>query len=112
MPGTTQGETHMSSRTIKGLTALALSTSLLAISAPAFAQLDEIIVTAQKKSENLQDVPVAITAFDLEDLETNRIEGLQDIGTFTPGLYVTNNPADPNGVRVSIRGMSKQGVCG
>jgi len=95
----------MSSRTFKGLTALAVSTSLLALSAPAFAQLDEIIVTAQKKQENLQDVPVAITAFDLEALETNRIEGLQDIGTFTPGLYVTNNPADPNGVRVSIRGI-------
>ena len=95
----------MSSRTFKGLTALAVSTSLLALSAPAFAQLDEIIVTAQKKQENLQDVPVAISAFDLEALETNRIEGIEDIGTFTPGLYVTSNPADPNGVRVSIRGI-------
>ena len=66
----------MSSRTFKGLTALAVSTSLLALSAPAFAQLDEIIVTAQKKQENLQDVPVAISAFDLEALETNRIEGI------------------------------------
>ena len=75
----------MSSRTFKGLTALAVSTSLLALSAPAFAQLDEIIVTAQKKQENLQDVPVAISAFDLEALETNRIEGIEDIGTFTPG---------------------------
>jgi len=95
----------MSSKIFKGLTALAASTSFLAISAPAFAQLDEIVVTAQKKEENLQDVPVSISAFDLKALETNRIEGLEDIGTFTPGLYVTQNPADPTGVRISIRGI-------
>jgi len=95
----------MTSRTFKGLTALAVSTSLLAISAPAFAQLDEIVTTAQKKTQNLQDVPIAITAFDVEALEANRIEGLEDIGKFTPGLYVTQNPADPNGVRISIRGI-------
>ncbi len=95
----------MSSRTFKGLTALAVSTSLLAISAPAFAQLDEIVTTAQKKEENLQDVAITIAAFDLEALETNRIQGIEDLGTFTPGVYVTPNPADPNGVRVSIRGI-------
>ncbi|MEP3890613.1 MAG: TonB-dependent receptor [Hellea sp.] len=95
----------MSSKTFKGLTALAVSTSLLAISAPAFAQLDEIVVTAQKKEENLQDVPIAITAFDIKALESNRIEGIEDIGKFTPGVYVTPNPADNNGVRVSIRGI-------
>ena len=74
-----RGETNMSSGTFKGLTALAVSTSFLAISAPAFAQLEEIIVTAQKRSQNLQDVPISIAAFDLEALETNRVEGLEDI---------------------------------
>lgn len=95
----------MTSKTFKGLTGLALTTSMIALSAPAFAQLDEIIVTAQKKTENLQDVPVAITAFDLTALENNRIEGIEDIGRNTPGIYVTQNPADQNGVRVSIRGV-------
>ena len=52
----------MSSRTLKGLTALTLSTSLLAFSAPAMAQLDEIIVTAQKREQSLQDVPISISA--------------------------------------------------
>ena len=89
----------------KTLTAFALSASLLAFSAPAYAQLDEIIVTAQKKEQNLQDVPIAIQAFDLEALEANRIEGLEDIGQYSPGLYVSPNPADPNGVRINIRGV-------
>lgn len=95
----------MSSATFKGLLALTVSTSAFAISAPAFAQLDEIIVTAQKKEESLQDVPLSIAAFDLEALQTYRIEGPEDIGTFTSGLYVTQNPADPTGVRISIRGI-------
>ena len=95
----------MSSRTLKGLTALTLSTSLLAFSAPAMAQLDEIIVTAQKREQNLQDVPIAIAAFDLEALETNRVEGLEDIGRIAPGVTITPNSADANGVQVNIRGI-------
>ena len=96
----------MKQHSSKGIFALALSTSLLAISAPAFAQKnDEIVVTAQKREQNLQDVAASVTAFDLLALENNRIEGLEDIGKFTPGVYITNNPADPNGVRVNIRGV-------
>ena len=95
----------MSSRTLKGLTALTLSTSLLAFSTPAMAQLDEIVVTAQKREQNLQDVPLSINAFDLEALESKRIQGLEDIAEFAPGVYTTPNPADENGVRVNIRGI-------
>ena len=95
----------MSSRTLKGLAALTLSTSLLAISAPAMAQLDEIIVTAQKREQSLQDVPISINAFDLESLEKNRISGIEDVAKFSPGVYTTPNPADETGVRVNIRGI-------
>lgn len=95
----------MPKNTNKMLSVLLATTTALTWSNAAFAQLDEIVVTAQKKSENLQDVPIAIQAFDIEALENNRIEGLEDIGTFTPGVYVTQNPADPNGVRIAIRGV-------
>ena len=95
----------MASKTIRGLAALTLTTSVLAISTPAYAQLDEVITTAQKREHTLQDVPIAIQTFDLEQLEANRIEGLEDIGQYSPGLYVTPNPADNNGVRVNIRGV-------
>jgi len=95
----------MSSGTFKGLSGLALSVSFLALSAPATAQLSDIVVTAQKREQSLQDVPIAITAFDIEALETNRITGLQDIGRVTPGVYVTPNSADQNGVQINIRGI-------
>lgn len=87
------------------LSFLTATASVLAMSAPALAQIDEIVVTAQKKEQSLQDVPIAIQAFDVESLEKFRIQGLEEIAVATPGVYVTQNPADPNGVRVNIRGV-------
>ena len=66
------------------LRVLAASVSVSALCGTAFAQNDEIIVTAQKKEQNLQDVPISIVAFDKEGLEANRIEGLEDIAKFGP----------------------------
>ena len=101
--------------------AFTTATSALALSMPAIAQDAQnnapqaeeeeeggnnvIVVTAQKRSQNLQDVPISITAFDSEALESGRISGVEDLGTLTPGLYITPNPADNNGVRLNIRGI-------
>ncbi|MEM9706104.1 MAG: TonB-dependent receptor [Pseudomonadota bacterium] len=68
-------------------------------------RLDTVVVTAQKKEENLQDIPFSITAFDAAALEAKRIDGLEDIAQFTPGLYSTPSAADGNGVRLSLRGV-------
>lgn len=48
--------------------------------------LEEVIVTAQLREQNLQDVPVSVTAFDSEDMENYRLFSLQDIARFTPGF--------------------------
>ncbi len=95
----------MTSNTFKRLGALALSTSLIAIASPAYAQLDEIVVTATKVEKSLQDVSASIAAFDLEALESKRIEGLEDIAQFTPGLYSYPSAANSNGLRISLRGV-------
>ncbi len=65
--------------------------------------LNTVEVTAQKRSQNLQDVPIAIQAFDAERLETLNIDGFDDLQTFTPGLVASPNPADSSGLRISIR---------
>ncbi|OQW73437.1 MAG: hypothetical protein BVN33_10065 [Proteobacteria bacterium ST_bin13] len=49
----------------------------------------EIIVTARKTSEKLQDVPVAITAFTADDIKAAKIERLADLAKLTPGLNFT-----------------------
>ena len=65
--------------------------------------LDEIIVTAQKRAESLQDVPIAISAFDSEMLRGAGIERLEDIGMRTPGLTMGRfNAVQP---QIFIRGI-------
>ena len=48
---------------------------------------DEIVVTAQKREENAQDVPVSITAFSNETLDAKGIDEPIDLAQFTPGMY-------------------------
>ncbi len=49
----------------------------------------EIVVTARKREENLQDVPVAITAFSSDDIKSARIESIADVAKLSPGLVFT-----------------------
>lgn len=52
------------------------------------AQLDEIIVTARKQSERLQDVPLAISAFGSEEMQERGIREVGDLSSITPGLNI------------------------
>jgi iron complex outermembrane receptor protein len=51
--------------------------------------LTEIIVTAEKRSENLERVPASITAFTAKSLDVQGIASVQDMTNFAPGLYYT-----------------------
>src|ERR1700744_6055424 len=55
-------------------------------SADAASTISELIVTAEKRSERLQDVPVAISAFSAEQRSLVAINSNQDLTDFTPGL--------------------------
>jgi iron complex outermembrane recepter protein len=75
------------------------------MSAPAMAQIEEIVVTARKKAENLQSVPLSITAFSGEMIERAGLNDIKDIALLTPGL----NLFDFGGGNLSapvIRGLS------
>ena len=52
--------------------------------------LEEIVVTAEKRAESAQDVPIAITAFDSAALERNQIETVDDLTNFVPNLQFGN----------------------
>lgn len=52
-------------------------------------RLDEIVVTAQKRSENLQSVPIAVTALTAERLQDSNVTGVQDLSTLTPSTEVS-----------------------
>lgn len=66
----------------------------------------EIIVTAQKRSENIQTVPIAISAFDGSTLLAERIDGGKDLAKYVPNFSFTRtNYGDSN---FEIRGIGNQ----
>ncbi len=72
-------------------TALAVSMTGAAYAPSVNAQaVDEIIVTARKVEESLQDIPIAITAFTDRELRRAGIREINEIGAFTPGLNYDN----------------------
>jgi iron complex outermembrane receptor protein len=58
--------------------------------------LEEIVVTARRKEERVQTVPIAITAFSQADLDRNHIQDVQDLARNVPSLAVSNSQADAN----------------
>jgi iron complex outermembrane receptor protein len=80
--------------------------------APEAVSLDEIVVTAQRRSERLQDVPVTVTAFGAEEVRQARIREIDDVATRTPGLNFDAFPASQP--RIAIRGIgsSDRGAAG
>jgi iron complex outermembrane recepter protein len=67
-------------------------------------KLDEIVVTAQKRDEELQKEPLAITAFSAKQVDDDRLWTIKDITAYVPNLYAAN-PGDNRNV-VSIRGIT------
>lgn len=66
--------------------------------APSETTLETITVTAQKKEENIQDVPMSISAFSEMDLESAGIDTLTDITRFSPNVYMKRNTVTIRGV--------------
>jgi iron complex outermembrane receptor protein len=74
--------------------------------ANASSMLEEIVVTAQKREQNLQDVPIAITAFSGAQMNAMGVQESFDIATFTPGVHISGNLAGQN-TQFSIRGVTQ-----
>ena len=92
--------------------AIAASASLLALSAPAMAQdaesdnsgIGDIVVTAQKRSENVQDVPIAISAVGSAYLESRGIDSITDLGAISPNVKFERAPSNKTISQIAIRG--------
>jgi outer membrane receptor protein involved in Fe transport len=68
------------------------------------AVLEEVIVTARKRAEAIQDVPVSITAFTGNQLRDAGITNLKELGYQTPGLQIDQN----SGAQIWIRGIGQR----
>ena len=67
--------------------------------------LEEVVVTARKRAESLQDVPIAVSAFSDQVIESQTIQEFMDIGAQVPGLYLTHNMSDSTIASPAIRGQ-------
>ncbi len=66
--------------------------------------LGAVVVTAQKREQKLEDVPVAVTAITSRQLETRGIEDIADLSALAPGLQVEQSPSNRGVAQVAIRG--------
>jgi len=89
-------------------TPLALALSVAGISAPALAEeafsLEEIVVTAQKRAENVQDIGATVNAMGADALNDFSVQNFTDIESLTPGLSL--NSADTRSKSIALRGVS------
>jgi iron complex outermembrane recepter protein len=98
-------------------TLLAATAMSVAYATPAFAQDaqeadeatsgNEIIVSARRIDERLQDVPISITVLDERTLSNNNITSAKDIATYTPGLS-TNNRFGSDNTTWTVRGFTQE----
>jgi len=97
------------------LSSIALSS--IGFGAPAWAQdataeeagsADEIIVTARRREESLQDVPIAVSAFSGEALEMRGALDLTEIGNITPNTTLETSRGSNSTLSAFIRGIGQQ----
>ncbi|WP_425994736.1 TonB-dependent receptor [Caulobacter sp. DWR1-3-2b1] len=70
--------------------------------------VDSIVVTAQKREQNLQDVPVVVTAVGAKLLQDTGIKDIKDLTILTPGLTVTSTTSEAS-TTARVRGVGTVG---
>ncbi|MFB3079390.1 MAG: TonB-dependent receptor, partial [Lysobacterales bacterium] len=89
---------------------LPLTLAIIAQTNMAGPVLEEVVVTAQKRAESLQDTPVAVSAFTAATIENQRIDDISQIAGFTPNMsFDTTSPISglSSGAVVFIRGIGQ-----
>jgi iron complex outermembrane receptor protein len=76
--------------------------------APAVTGLEEVIVTATKRAERLQDVSESIAAFDANAIEMRGLKQIDDIVKYIPGMSLSQR--EPGGTTIVFRGVASSGI--
>jgi iron complex outermembrane receptor protein len=102
---------HFSSKS-RRILGLLTGVSFAAVASPGLAQeaeiaggLTDIVVTAQKREQNLQDVPLAISAISAEKVEKLDIRDSRDLSGLAPNVTIVQGTTNPSAAVISIRGI-------
>ncbi|MFK8042979.1 TonB-dependent receptor [Congregibacter sp.] len=86
-------------RTLPLIAAVSLATQSLTVGAQ---QLEEVIVTAQKRAESLQDVPISVSAIQGEKIQDAGIPNMAALADYVPNLHIADAPVNTN---IYMRGV-------
>ena len=71
-------------------------------------EIEEVVVTATKKEESIQDLAVSVEAFTADDIDNNMVDDFSDLAEVVPGLII--DKAIGSGASYSMRGVGSYGV--
>ncbi len=74
--------------------------------------IEEIVVTARKTEEDIQDVPISITALSAEKLEQTSTFEMRELGLRMPNMTIQHGPAQPTALTFQIRGQVQNDILG
>src|SRR3984957_10244937 len=69
--------------------------------------LQEVVVTARRRAENLQDVPLTVSAVTADTILTQGIANVQDLNSFVPNLKISQDRATSSTINIYIRGVGQ-----
>ena len=73
-------------------------------------QLEEVVVTAQKREENHMTVPITVNAFTAQDMVNTGALNVQDIDDFMPGVEITDTNGGATQIGITIRGVTSPNI--
>ena len=102
----------MDSNKLRVAIAAVLAGSAAAGTQVALAQegLEEIVVTATRRAQDLQEVPVSIVALTGDNLEVQGLDSLEDVGNYVPNIQIQGGGAGTFGSRFRVRGLPNIGL--
>ncbi|OCC25631.1 TonB-dependent receptor [Croceicoccus estronivorus] len=75
---------------------------LAALASPAYGQVDEIVVTAQKREQSIRDVPISLQVVSGDDIKNQQISGAEDLADSMPNVFVSKDSVSNN---IYVRGV-------
>jgi outer membrane receptor protein involved in Fe transport len=101
-------DTKTSTKTLRGLTGLVSLTVALVSQAAEYQGIEEVVVTAEKRTSTVQDTAIAVSAFDAEALESRQIATTSELQFSVPNMMFGKSNFE--GSSISIRGVGNLAV--
>jgi iron complex outermembrane receptor protein len=83
---------------------VSMMTSSSSVSSSSVGTLEEIVVTAQKREQSLQDAPIAITALSASTIDDLDIANVVDLAGMAPNVHIINTPSNNTAATIAMRG--------